>query len=204
LPQRVKKGSLQITKIDVLNKRISGVFTCTLETISDKAQFLIEGSFTDVFYRNGYEGGEVVTADVSGHNYKSNFSSQTFFPGFGNNSGQGIKSSEYFAIVTSTEGITSNGYEALSFYLKKPLHTGSFDIDSGCAYYYNYVFDPIKSVYLLTQADTNCVSIPQAVTVTEFDTLRRRISGTFNYVITDNSSRSPLEIRNGKFIDLFW
>ncbi len=37
-----------------------------------------------------------------------------------------------------------------------------------------------------------------------YDIIRQRVTGTFDYSIIDHSSRSPLAIRNGRFIQLAW
>ncbi|MDP4237397.1 MAG: hypothetical protein Q8919_13200, partial [Bacteroidota bacterium] len=70
--------------------------------------------------------------------------------------------------------------------------------------YGKYVFDKSRGTHVLEEADSNISRISKAVTVTEYDILRRRISGVFDFTIADNSPRSPLVVTNGKFNDLFW
>ncbi|MDP4220586.1 MAG: hypothetical protein Q8896_09120 [Bacteroidota bacterium] len=201
---KLVSGSLQITKVDIVTKRISGVFVCTVQSRKTKATHSIEGSFTDIFFRNGIAGGEVLSADISGNNWISRFSSQNYCDGFGNNSGQGVKGPDYFAIVSSTEPAADSSYESLTFYLKKPIQEGSFDIEAGNAIYGKYVFDKSRGMHVLEEADSNTSRLSKAVTVTEYDLVRRRISGVFDFTIADNSPRSPLVVTNGKFNDLFW
>ncbi len=200
---RLKKGLLQITKVDVTNGRLSGIFRCTVEDSSKKTTHLIEGSFTDIFYKNGGKGGEVMTAEVSGNNLTSKFTSGAYFHGFGNSLGQGIKP-DYFAIYARTDESPTDGYESLTFFIKKPIHAGTYDIDSGCTYYGKYKYDAPTQSYILTAGDTNIVKIPNAVSVSDYDIIRQRVTGTFDYSIIDHSSRSPLAIRNGRFIQLAW
>lgn len=201
---KLQSGSLQITRSDAAAKRISGVFTCTVQSSKTKVKHLVECSFTDIFFRNGVSGGEVLSADISGNNWSSKFSSHTFCDGFGNNNGQGIKGEDYFAVVAATDADSVSGYDALTFYFRKPVHAGTFDIEPGNAICSRYSFDRASSSYVLKEADSNAVRIPQAITVTDYDVVRRRVSGTFNFTITDNSPRSPVVVSNGKFIDLFW
>lgn len=200
---KLKKGLLQITKVDIINGRLSGIYSCMVEDSSKKTTHTIEGSFTDIFYKNGAKGGEAMTAEVSGNNWTSKFTSGAYFHGFGNSLGQGVKP-DYFAIYARTDESPADGYESLTIFIKKPIHPGTYDIDSGCTYYGKYKYDPPTQSYILTQGDTNTVKIQNAVIVSDYDVVRQRISGTFDYTIITNSSLSPLSIRNGRFIQLAW
>jgi hypothetical protein len=194
---------LEITKVDIASERISGVFTATFED-SIKTKHVIEGSFTDIYLKNGIAGGEYVSMDVSGNGIHSAFSSSDYFDGFGNTKAQGVKGSEYFAIITHSDESQADGYESLSMYLKKPIHSGSYDLEPNSVYYSKYRFDNTTGLYVLYSADTNVVSIPNALTVTDYDAARQRVSGTFNFSIVNSSPRSPIQIRNGRFKDIFW
>ncbi|HYM21011.1 MAG TPA: hypothetical protein VEW28_08410 [Candidatus Kapabacteria bacterium] len=203
LVQKTLSGSLQITKVDTLAKRISGIFTCMIYTPLTKTQHLMEGSFTDLYFRLGEAGGQVMTADIAGTNWTSGFSSAKLFDGFGNINGQG-RSSEHFAIVMRTDESKTDGYESFSMLIRKPIHPGTFDIEPGFAIYSKYGFDSSSGKNELAFADTNRTLVPSAVVISDFDTIRRRISGTFMFNIEDGSSRSPVTVRNGKFTDLFY
>jgi len=204
LRKHVISGAIQITKADTANKRLSGIYSFTIENVSDHAKHTLEGSFTDVFYIHGEHTAEVATAEVSGTNWQSEFQTGNYFSAFGNTYVQGALK-DHFAVIIHTDEKSHEDYESLSFYLHNPIAPGAYDLEPGCAIYTKSSFDTAKKIYVVTAADTNQVLLPHAVTVTMFDSIARRIAGTFDFTIEDNSSRSPLVIHNGKFLDLtFW
>jgi hypothetical protein len=204
LRQHVISGAIQITKVDIPNKQISGIYSCTIQNVSDHAEHTLEGSFTDVFYIHGDHTAEVATAEVSGTNWQSEFQKDKFFSAFGNTAGQRAKK-DHFAVIIHTDEGSQEDYESISFYLQNPIKPGTYDLEPGCAIYTKSSFDKTKNIYVVDAADTNQVLLPHAVTVTSFDIVSRRIAGTFDFTIEDNSSRSPIVVHNGKFLDLtFW
>lgn len=204
MAQHVLGGSFEITSVDITAKRISGVYVLHVINASSSTPHLIEGSFTNVYLKYGADGGEVATADVSANSLNSAFTSTRFYQAFGNGHGQGIKGEDYFAVSMSTEGLDTNGYESLQFFIKKPVPLGTVNLEPRCAIYTRYILNPATAQYTLVSADTNLTAIPDAAIVTDFDKIRRRASGTFAFSITDSSARSPITVSNGKFVDLFW
>lgn len=203
LKQRVISGAVKITAVDIPNKRISGIYSCTIETKKTHTQHILEGSFTDVFYIHEEHTAEVATAEVSGTNWQSAFKPDKYFSAFGNSYGQGAKP-DHFAVIIHTAEDPEEEYESVSFYLHNPIGLGTYDLEPGCAIYTKSSYDKAKKIYVVDAADTNQVLLPHAVTVTTYDTISRRISGTFDFTIEDQSARSPLAVHNGKFLDLFF
>ena len=203
LKQRTVSGLFEITNVDTVHKRMSGIFNCTVETKSNGKRYSMQGSFTDVYFRFGEAGGQVMTADIGGAGWTSGFASTHLYDAFGNEEGQGY-AKKHFAIVMKTDESHTSGYESFALYLPEPLHTGSYDMTPGLAIYSKYRYDTSSGGYALTLADTNRATANNAVIVTDFDTVRRRISGTFDFILQDGSSRSPIGVHNGKFIDLFY
>jgi hypothetical protein len=201
--QKIKGGTLTITAVDIPGRRISGFFSLSVENIATKTPHLIEGSFTEIFYQYGSSGGECGTADISATGITSLFSSTHTYPAFGNAHGQGLNE-EMFSVQIATEQSESEGYESLRFSIQKPVRVGKQDILPGAAIYTKYAFDAGSHQYVAVASDTNSVVLPDAIAVTDYDVVRRRISGTFGFTITDNSTNSPIIIANGKFSDLFW
>ena len=204
LKQHVTSGHLTLTKVDVPGKRVSGTYVAEIETNADHSHHTLEGSFTDVFYLSGEDKSEHGSAEVSLNGWNSAFKSGQWFDAFGNIHGQGRTDGNYFAVVIHTDEDPQQDYESLVLFLPNPLHNGVYDLEKGCAVYNRSVYDTVTHLFTVAAADTNQTTLKGAVTITDYDTLQRRFSGTFDFTITDGSPRSPVAVHNGSFVNLFW
>ncbi|MBS1902782.1 MAG: hypothetical protein JSS75_03675 [Bacteroidetes bacterium] len=201
--QVVESGSLQITKFDTVAARVSGVFRVRVRTKNGSTVHTIEGSFTDVYLKYGEDGGEVMSADISGTAWHSAFDSGEFYHAFGNSHSQGVDE-RYFSIQMSTPEDTTTGYESFSMLIPKPVTAGNYDLEPGRVVYRKFMYDRNMARYALAFSDTNDAVLPHALSVSDMDTVRRRLSGSFAFSMHDGSGRSPISVRAGTFRHLYW
>lgn len=170
-------GSITITNIDTVNKKISGTFAYkgywsdTDNTSIIPVQFT-NGVFTNIPYVTGAETGNSFFAKVGGVEFEDvDLLAVTTT----------ISSQEFISV-----GAQNAALDAMTVSVRSNLSTGTYTITG------NIATDPVQAIYTLSDTDYKAVSGSVTITSKTAD----HIKGTFNFV-TDGAT--PFTVTEGAF-----
>ncbi|GEM_PF-2263473 len=182
-------GTIEITKFDTLNSTVSGTFSFDAKDGNNQVH-VTSGFFTDIpIYYGAFHPG-LVTATVNGVPFTSQFAQVA--PSFWT-----VDSA--YTMVMSIDG-DNNGdvIKSIAFGIEMPMAGYYYDLNGDARWYGSFVQSgtPVISINSMSGAVGR-------LTITNFDWVTHRISGTF-YLAGYDKNGDYIDVENGEIDNVQW
>ncbi len=198
-------GVLTITKFDTLNNLVSGTFHFIAYLAfpivdSSVRDTVVNGSFTDVGIYEGSFGQGNISADVNGFHMSSKGNSSS---NSSDNNAAAFTAKEYG--VFTIHGVSNDGAGGnREIYLSLPTPgTGTFSL-AGMVGPSNVLAARYEWWNQYTGADTEMVAPTGMLTISKFDAVTRRMSGTFFFSGQSYPGGDTIHVTNGVIDNVQW